>query len=84
MGAMGSRIARSLRDHGYTMAVYERNPRKAAALLPYGVSVENSVAELAANSDVVLSWLTNDDAVVACISRLTVFSPAQKLGIFSG
>ena len=63
MGAMGSRIARRLRDHGYAITVYDRNPSKAAALSRYGVSIAHSVAELAANSDVVLSCLTNDAAV---------------------
>jgi 3-hydroxyisobutyrate dehydrogenase-like beta-hydroxyacid dehydrogenase len=63
MGAMGSRLARRLRAYGYEMAVYDRNHNKAAALLPYGASVAESLVELAANADVILSCLTDDEAV---------------------
>ena len=62
-GAMGSRIVRRLLAHGYKVAVYDRDKEKALALLPYGVSVAESTAELAGASDVVLSCLTNDEAV---------------------
>ena len=63
VGAMGSRIVRRLRDHAYQVAVYDRDHSKAVALLPYGASVVGSSTELAANVDVILSCLTNDDAV---------------------
>jgi 3-hydroxyisobutyrate dehydrogenase len=63
IGAMGSRLARRLRDHGYTLAVYDRNVPKAEALLPYGIAVVESLAGLAAHVDVILSCLTDDDAV---------------------
>src|ERR1700760_1831884 len=63
MGAMGSLIARRLHEHGYQVAVYDRTQSKAAALLPYGVAIADSVSELVANVDVVLSCLTNDDAI---------------------
>ena len=63
MGAMGSRMAKRLRDHGYQVAVYDRSPSRAKALLPYGISVPESLAELAAKSDVILSCLPNDKAV---------------------
>jgi 3-hydroxyisobutyrate dehydrogenase len=63
VGAMGSRIVRRLRDHGYRVTVYNRNRSKAEALLPYGVSVAESLAELETSADVILSCLTDDDAV---------------------
>jgi len=63
IGAMGSRLARRLREHGYTLAVYDRNAPKAEALLPYGIAVVESLAGLAAHVDVILSCLTDDDAV---------------------
>jgi 3-hydroxyisobutyrate dehydrogenase-like beta-hydroxyacid dehydrogenase len=63
MGAMGSRLARRLRANGYEVTVYDRHHDKTAALLPYGVAVAGTLLELAQNSDVILSCLTNDDAV---------------------
>jgi 3-hydroxyisobutyrate dehydrogenase/glyoxylate/succinic semialdehyde reductase len=63
MGAMGSRIARRLRDHRYQVTVYDRKRSKADALVPYGASVAGSLAELAANADVILSCLSDDEAV---------------------
>jgi 3-hydroxyisobutyrate dehydrogenase-like beta-hydroxyacid dehydrogenase len=62
-GAMGSRIVRRLLDHGYQVAVYDRDRNKAVALLPYRASVADSLAELAETSDVILSCLTNDSSV---------------------
>ncbi len=63
VGAMGSRLARRLRDHGYRVTVYDLNRSSAEALKAYGASVAKDLAELAHNADVVLSCLTNDKAV---------------------
>jgi 3-hydroxyisobutyrate dehydrogenase-like beta-hydroxyacid dehydrogenase len=63
VGAMGSRIVRRLRDHNYQVAVYDSNHSKAVVLLAYGASVSDSLAELAENADVILSCLTDDNAV---------------------
>jgi 3-hydroxyisobutyrate dehydrogenase-like beta-hydroxyacid dehydrogenase len=63
IGNMGSRIARRLMDHGYTLMVYDSDYDKVSALETHGAEVATSVADLARKSDVVLSCLTNDDAV---------------------
>jgi 3-hydroxyisobutyrate dehydrogenase-like beta-hydroxyacid dehydrogenase len=63
LGAMGSRLALRLLSQGYEMAVYNRDRKKAAALSPHGVSVAESPAELAGKVDVLLSCLSNDQAV---------------------
>ncbi len=63
VGAMGSRIVRRLRDHGYQVSVYNRNRSKAVALLAYGATVAESLVELEMDVDVILSCLTDDDAV---------------------
>src|SRR5207302_7563730 len=63
MGAMGSRLAGRLRDYGYAVAVYDRNPAKAEALLGDEIAVFPRLAELAANSDVIP--LVNANAVCA-------------------
>lgn len=63
VGAMGSRIVRRLCDHAYQVAVYDRNQSKALALSAYGASIVESLVELAENADVILSCLTDDNAV---------------------
>ncbi|MGO9437031.1 MAG: NAD(P)-dependent oxidoreductase [Terracidiphilus sp.] len=63
VGAMGSRLVRRLRDHGYDVGVYDRNQEAAEALRQYGASVASSPAMVAQSADVILSCLTNDDAV---------------------
>lgn len=63
IGNMGSRIARRLLDHGYQLMAYNRSPGAAEALVKFGATVAGSIAELASEADVILSSLTNDDAV---------------------
>jgi 3-hydroxyisobutyrate dehydrogenase-like beta-hydroxyacid dehydrogenase len=63
MGNMGSRIARRLIDHGYALTVYDRNFEKASALAEHGAEFATGIADLAHKSDVILSCLTNGEAV---------------------
>ena len=63
IGNMGSRIAKRLLDHGYQLIAYNRSRKAAEALVKYGAMVADSIAELASEADVILSSLTNDDAV---------------------
>jgi 3-hydroxyisobutyrate dehydrogenase-like beta-hydroxyacid dehydrogenase len=63
IGNMGSRIAKRLLDHGYQLIAYNRSRKSAEALVEYGATVADSIAELASAADVILSSLTNDDAV---------------------
>ena len=63
LGGMGSRIAARLLAAGYEVAVYARNPAKRAALQAKGATACGSIAELARSVHVVLSCLTDDQAV---------------------
>jgi 3-hydroxyisobutyrate dehydrogenase-like beta-hydroxyacid dehydrogenase len=63
IGAMGQRIALRLLKSGFRVAVFDRNPAKAKALIVCGATVTRSIAELASESDVVMSSLPNEDAV---------------------
>jgi 3-hydroxyisobutyrate dehydrogenase len=63
IGNMGSRMAKRLLDHGYQLIAYDRTRETAEALVKYGATVADSIAELASKADVVLSSLTNDDVV---------------------
>jgi len=63
IGNMGSRIAKRLLDHGYQLVAYNRSREAPETLVKYGATVAESIAELASKTDVILSSLTNDDAV---------------------
>src|SRR5712691_70120 len=63
IGNMGSRMAKRLLDHGYQLVAYNRSREAVEALIKYGATVADSIGELAADADVILSSLTNDDAV---------------------
>jgi 3-hydroxyisobutyrate dehydrogenase-like beta-hydroxyacid dehydrogenase len=62
IGNMGSRMAKRLLEHGYKIMAYNRSREAAEALVKYGATVADSIAELS-EADVILSSLTNDDAV---------------------
>ena len=76
LGNMGSRIARRLLDHEYKLIVYDRDPAKAEALAAHGGVVAENILALAAASDVLLSSLTNDEAV------RSVYTGSE--GVFAG
>src|SRR5215472_9223015 len=63
LGNMGSRIARRLLNDAYHLIAYDRDRTKAAAITSAGAVLANSVAELSQSADVILSCLTNDEAV---------------------
>jgi 3-hydroxyisobutyrate dehydrogenase len=63
LGNKGSRIAQRLLDHGYRVFVYDRNVVQAETITKQGGILAKSSKELAATVDVVLSCLTNDEAV---------------------
>ena len=63
LGNMGRRIVKRLLDHGYKVSVYDLDRIKSQGLAAQGAVVANNIVELARGSDVVLSCLTNDEAV---------------------
>jgi 3-hydroxyisobutyrate dehydrogenase-like beta-hydroxyacid dehydrogenase len=63
LGNMGGRIAQRLLNHGYQLSVYDRDLAKAEAIAAQGGAVATSIVELAGTVDVLLSCLTNDEAV---------------------
>jgi 3-hydroxyisobutyrate dehydrogenase-like beta-hydroxyacid dehydrogenase len=61
---MGRPIARRLLESGFKVTAYDRDRSKAKELVRYGASVAQSVSELAAGCDVILSCLPSDEAVL--------------------
>jgi len=56
-------MAKRLLEHGYQVIAYNRSRETAEPLVEFGATVADSIAELASEVDVILSSLTNDDAV---------------------
>ena len=65
LGNMGSRIVQRLLNHGYRVTVYDLDPAKAENMVSDRAIMANSIAELSKSADVILSCLTNDEAVFA-------------------
>ena len=61
---MGRPIAQRLLESGFKVIAYDRQRSNAERLLLYGGTVAESVAELSTTCNVVLSCLSNDDAVL--------------------
>jgi 3-hydroxyisobutyrate dehydrogenase-like beta-hydroxyacid dehydrogenase len=63
LGLMGSRLARRLHSSGWNVQAWNRNPDPARSLGRDGVEISSSIAQLAADSEVILSSLADDVAV---------------------
>jgi 3-hydroxyisobutyrate dehydrogenase-like beta-hydroxyacid dehydrogenase len=63
LGGMGSRIAGRLLTAGYEVSVFDQIPAKTDALKAKGAKATESIAALSRSIDVVLSCLTDDQAV---------------------
>src|SRR6202171_1006764 len=62
MGHMGSHMVQRLFDAGYQVTVYDRTEAKAKALGQRGARVARAPKDLAANCQVVMACVTNDEA----------------------
>jgi 3-hydroxyisobutyrate dehydrogenase-like beta-hydroxyacid dehydrogenase len=65
LGAMGARIVKRIVNAGFKVVVFDRTREKAQALIAQGAAVAPSPRALAMESDVIMSCLSNDDAVKA-------------------
>jgi 3-hydroxyisobutyrate dehydrogenase-like beta-hydroxyacid dehydrogenase len=64
LGAMGQRIARRLMASGFKLAAYNRTSCKTAAFAAEGARSAPRICDLARKSEVVVSCLPNDEAVL--------------------
>ncbi len=62
LGHMGSAMTRRLRNAGYPVAVYDRTTEKAREAASWGATPSSTPKELAANCQVVMACVTNDEA----------------------
>ena len=63
LGNMGTAIAERLLEAGYPLAVYNRTAAKAEPLAARGAAVAETIAELAAPADVVITSVSDDEAL---------------------
>ncbi|MEL9991419.1 MAG: NAD(P)-dependent oxidoreductase [Thermoproteus sp.] len=71
LGVMGWRIAANLKADGLLSAVYNRTREKALEFSrKYGVEVASTPAELARKVDMIITVLSDDDAVAQTVSSL--------------
>src|SRR5260370_18407998 len=63
LGLMGSRLTQRLHSSGWNVQAWNRSPDPAKSLARDGVVISSSIAQLVADSDVILSSLANDAAV---------------------
>ena len=67
LGLMGSRMATRLIDAGHDVTVYNRSVDATRALADKGATVARSAREAAAGVDIVMTMVSNDDAVRAVV-----------------
>lgn len=65
LGAMGSRIAINLIGAGHSLTVWNRSPGASQALAPSNIGIATSPKKAAAQADIVISMVTDDDAAKA-------------------
>jgi 3-hydroxyisobutyrate dehydrogenase-like beta-hydroxyacid dehydrogenase len=84
LGNMGSRIAKRLIDHEYRLVAYDRDLAKARAVAAKRGFAARNIPELARTADVILSCLTNDEAVQSVyLGSAGVFAQARPGTIVS-
>ena len=65
LGAMGQRMARRLLNAGFRLTAYDHTSRKSMALAADGLVSAPSIRQLAMKSEVIVSCLPNDEAVLS-------------------
>jgi 3-hydroxyisobutyrate dehydrogenase-like beta-hydroxyacid dehydrogenase len=78
LGLMGSRLVRRLDSFGWHIRAWNRSPGPADEINKWGIAVAPSIADLVADSDVIISSLANDAAVRSVyLAKGGVFSSVE-------
>lgn len=81
MGIMGSPMACSLLRAGFQVTVFNRTAEKCQTAAAQGARVANSIAHLAAESDVVIVMLADDAAVEAVVNAPSGLAARGRSGL---
>jgi 3-hydroxyisobutyrate dehydrogenase-like beta-hydroxyacid dehydrogenase len=77
LGAMGSRMAKRLIDAGFKVVAFDRKREKVEALAVQGAAMAPSARTLAMEADVIISCLSNDEAVMEVYGDGVISSAAS-------
>ena len=80
LGNMGSRMALRLLDHGYPLVAYDVDVAKAEAVAGERGFAAKNIHEVANSVDVLLSCLTNDEAVQSVYTGAEGFFARARAG----
>src|SRR5260370_9598719 len=69
MGHMGSHMAQRLLEAGYQLAIYDRTPERAQEVAQQRATVARTPRELAAQCEVLMVCVTDDEAHQSVIFR---------------
>lgn len=83
-GLMGTAIARTLSDNGFSVTAWNRTHAKAQALEVDGVRAATTVADAVAGSDLAIVCVANTDAVRAALSQVDDWSGVTVVNVTSG
>jgi 3-hydroxyisobutyrate dehydrogenase len=78
---MGSAMAARLAETGHHVTVWDRNPGHANALVGPGVAAAADIASAVADASVVLSMVTNGEAVQAVAGPMLAAMPADAVWV---
>jgi 3-hydroxyisobutyrate dehydrogenase-like beta-hydroxyacid dehydrogenase len=83
LGKMGIPMSKNLLKKGYPVTVYNRTKQKTRELAAEGAKVEDSPKALAANSDVIISMISDDPALEeVSIGKNGAFEGAKTRAIY--
>ena len=63
IGLMGFPMAKNLLKSGYPLKAFNRSQNKAERLKEFGADISTSIKDAVTNSDIIITMLTDDDAV---------------------
>lgn len=71
LGIMGSALARTLLQNGYSVTVWNRSPEKAESLATEGAAAAQSVEEAVAASPATITCIASHDQTISLLGRIT-------------
>ena len=69
IGMMGLPMVKNLITAGYQLAIYNRTPEKASSLIDLGVEVKNNPLDVAEAGGIVMSCVSEDNALTAVVGE---------------
>ena len=69
VGLMGLPMAKNLLKSGYVLKAFNRTSKKAEVLKKFGAEISESIKDVVTNSDVIITMLTDDNAVNAVMKN---------------